>query len=275
MALARVRYWFCRYSIGEDTIGDNRRVYTDEEFALILRKAAELAQPTASSGHSSSGLTLDDMKAAAGQVGIDPALVERAARLVTAYATSRPSVLERLLGGRARYRGEAQFPIVLDEADVARLLSAIRIGVGQPGEAHASALGLTWRSSDDGGAVLSLSAQIEDGGTSVNAELDRRGSLAVVVGASGVAGVLTFLFGAAMLGEVAPGYELVGAGVGIAGVLAIARSYWTSSTRTARDRLSHVMDTVSRFLAQPTDTSADSPRELQAMNESDPAEDAS
>jgi hypothetical protein len=107
------------------------------------------------------------MKAAAAQVGIDPSLVERAARLVPANVTAAPSFMERLFGGRARYSGEARFPIVLDEAGVAQLLSAIRIGVGQPGEGHSSALGLTWRSSDLGGAVLSLTAETDHERTSV------------------------------------------------------------------------------------------------------------
>ena len=72
------------------------------------------------------------MKAAAAQVGIDPSLVEQAARLVAANVTTAPSFMERLFGGRARYRGEAHYPIVLDEAGVAafyegHLLSVLTI----------------------------------------------------------------------------------------------------------------------------------------------------
>jgi len=191
------------------------------------------------------------MKAAAAQVGVDPALVERAARLVTATATASPSFIERLFGGRARYSGEAHFPIDLDEAGVAQLMSAIRISVGQPGEGHSSALGLTWRSSDDGGAVLSLTAQTDHESTSVTAELDRRGTLAVVASMAGVGSVLAVLLGGSLANEFAPGFEPAGALLGLVGVLAVARSYWGSSTRTARDRLSHVMDSVSRFLTRP------------------------
>ena len=39
-------------------LSDNRRVYSDAEFALILRKATELAAPEESPGPASDGLTL-------------------------------------------------------------------------------------------------------------------------------------------------------------------------------------------------------------------------
>jgi hypothetical protein len=65
----------------------NQRVYSDEEFALILRKTAELASRAESPGSASTGLTLAEMKAAAGQVGFDPALVEQAARSPSRAAT--------------------------------------------------------------------------------------------------------------------------------------------------------------------------------------------
>jgi hypothetical protein len=65
-------------------MSDDQRVYSDEEFALVLRKATELASRAEPRTPSSAGLTLTEMKAAAAQVGLDPALVERAARLLAA-----------------------------------------------------------------------------------------------------------------------------------------------------------------------------------------------
>ena len=255
-------------------IADDRRVYTDEEFALILRQAAELAEPGSASSRSSAGLTLHEMKAAAAQAGIDPALVERAARQLASNATAAPSFLERMFGGRARYRGDARFPVALDEAGVARLMSAIRLGVGRPGEGHSSALGLTWHSSDDGGSVLSVTAQTDQESTSVTAELDRRGTLAVVASMTGIGGVMAGLFGGILAGELVPGFEAAGSLVGLGGVLAVARSYWEASTQTARDRLSHVMDSVSRFLTQPDNPTTVEERIAVESMESDPVPDA-
>jgi hypothetical protein len=216
-----------------------------------------LAQPAESASHSSGRLTLDEMKAAAAQVGVDPALVERAARLVAASAAAPPSSMERLIGGRARLSGEAHLPIVLDEAGLARLMSAIRITVGQPGEGHSSDLGLTWRSSDDGGAVLSLTAQPGRESTSVTAELDRRGTLAVVASAAGVGSVLAVLFGGSLASELAPGLGPAGALLGLGTTLAVARSYWASSSRAAQERLGRVMDSVSQFLTRRGGTNQD------------------
>ena len=48
-------------------MADAERIYSDDEFALILRKTAELASRVEPSGSSSGGLTLSEMKAAAAQ----------------------------------------------------------------------------------------------------------------------------------------------------------------------------------------------------------------
>ena len=64
-------------------MADDQRVYSDEEFALILRKAAELASRGESPAASQAGLTLTEMKSAAAQASLDPALVERAMRTPT------------------------------------------------------------------------------------------------------------------------------------------------------------------------------------------------
>ena len=55
-------------------MSDDKKTYTDEEFALVLQEAAELARK------SDGELSLDDMKAIAEEAGLDPALIERAAR---------------------------------------------------------------------------------------------------------------------------------------------------------------------------------------------------
>ncbi|NCG31574.1 MAG: hypothetical protein GWP44_01715 [Proteobacteria bacterium] len=59
------------------TISDRR--YSDEEFALVVRKASELQQP---GKEGTGGLTLADMKSVGQDVGIDAELIERAASLV-------------------------------------------------------------------------------------------------------------------------------------------------------------------------------------------------
>lgn len=232
---------------------NDRRVYSEEEFALILRKAAELAEPADPTSPSASGLSLAEMKAAAAQVGFDPALVERAARMLEADTTRAPSFGERLIGGPARHSAHAHFPVVLDEAGTAKLLGAIRVGVGRSGDGHSSTFGMTWRSAEDAGSVLGLTARADREGTSVTADLDRRKTLVEVGAVTAGAGLVAFFLGGTVANELAAGYGLAGALIGGGTVLSLARAYWTSSTRAARARLGTVMDSVSGFLSQAGD----------------------
>jgi hypothetical protein len=231
-------------------MSDDQRVYSDEEFALILRQVAELGSRAEPGGASSAGLTLTEMKAVAGQVGLDPALVERAARMLVAKVTASP--FERLIGGPLRHSHEVRFPIKLDETGTARLMSAVRISAGLAGHqdvGHSGSMGMTWH---DGGVpeALGITARLEDNDTVVSVALDRRGTLAVVAVPSAIAVFLTVLFAAFALYPEAPALGYGGFIAGIGSVLAVARGYWASSTRKARERISGVMDAIGQTLGQ-------------------------
>ena len=236
-------------------MSNHQRVYNDEEFALILRKAAELASRAESSTALSAGLTLTEMKAAAAQVGIDPSLVERAARLLGAGATE--SRLERIIGGPLRHDHEARFASTLDEKKAALLLSIVRIHAGHAGSrdaGHSSPMGMTWH---DGGEVeaLGVTARPVEEGTAVSVALDRRGTFVVVTFLSGFAIFGSVLFSVFALGPEAPALGLGGLVAGIGGTLAVARGYWASSTRRVRERISEVMDIIDQTITEP-DTQA-------------------
>ena len=231
---------------------DDRRVYSDAEFALILRKAAELATTRPETPAASpAGLTLAEMKSAAAQAGLDPALVERAARMVAATATE--SSLERLTGRPLRHSREARFPLELDEDGAALLLSAVRINAGLAGSrdvGHSSPMGMSWH---DGGELESLSVTARPGedGTAVSVALDRRGTLGVVAAGSGFATFFTVMFAVYGLYPEAPALGIGGFIAGMGGIVAVARGYWAASTRKVRERIDGVMDTVERPLSQP------------------------
>jgi hypothetical protein len=229
---------------------DDQRVYSDEEFALILRKATELASRAEPAATSSAGLTLAEMKAAAAQVGFDPGLVERAARLVIPKAPASP--LERLLGGPLRHDLSARFPVRLSDDRAALLLSSVRISGGVAGRqdaGHAGAMGMTWHDGGDPEALRVMARPGEDDAV-VSIVLDRRGTLGLVATASGVTVFLTVLFAGSVYPE-APVLAWGGAVAGIGGTLALARGYWASSTRKARERIGVVMDAITQALAQP------------------------
>jgi hypothetical protein len=229
-------------------MSDDQRVYSDEEFVLILRKAAELASQAESPSATSAGLTMAEMKSAATQAGLDPALVERAARLVAVGVTASP--IERLIGGPLRHHDEARFPIKLDENGAARLLSAVRIAASLAGSrdvGHSSSMGMTWH---DGGDMesLGITARPEEDGTTVSIAVDRRGTLGVVAMVSGITMFLVVLFAVFALYPDSPALGIGGFIAGVGGILAAARGYWASSTKKVRERISFVMDAIGQTL---------------------------
>ena len=74
------------------------------------------------------------------EVGIDPALIDRAARLIPRLRAE--SLFERLIGGPIKHRHEAQLPTRLTEARSTHLLSAVRAHVDKQGEGQADASGM-------------------------------------------------------------------------------------------------------------------------------------
>lgn len=228
-------------------MADNQRVYTDEEFARILRTAAELANRPDQPGPSSSGLTLSEMKSAAAQAGLDPALIERAARMTGARSTTSP--FARIIGGPLRHEHEAHFPVRLDEQRAERLLSAVRIAAAHVPSVtggHSSALGMAWQASS-GGDVISVVARPDDDGTSVSIVVDRRGTFAIVGLVSAVA------IGFALLAAVGFYHEYPALSpwflpAGAVAALGLARRFWASSTRKVHERIGAFMDAVGRAL---------------------------
>ncbi len=236
---------------------DDQRVYSDEEFALILRQASEMASRSQGPGPTSTGLTLTEMKAAAAQAGIDPSLVERAARVLASKTSASP--FDRLIGGPVRHAHEAHFPVKLDENTAARLLSAVRITAIQAGSrdtGHSSSIGMTWH---DGGELeaLSVTARPEGDGTSVSVALARQGTLGIVATFSGIATLMVLLFASAALYPEGGAGLAVGGGIaGIGGIVAAARGYWAASTRSVQRRIGEVMDAIGQTLAHPESQSA-------------------
>jgi len=227
---------------------DDGRVYSDEEFALILRKAAELSSRSDQPGFSPEGLTLAEMKSAAAQAGLDPALVEQAARTLAMRTTATP--FERLIGGPLRHEHDVHFRVKLDEDRAARVLSAVRLSAhfhsSNPG--HSGALGLMWKASGDGN-VLSIVARPDTDGTSVSVVIDRRGTF-VLTGLLSAIAVFGALVVATGVASVAPALAPVAGLTGIGCAFAFARRFWSASSRKARERIGSIIDTIGRTLGQ-------------------------
>jgi hypothetical protein len=228
-------------------VANDQRIYTDEEFALILRTASEMANTADGPTSRTDGLTLHDMKSAAAQAGFDPALVERAARQLA--ASTPASLVERLLGGSLQHRQTIPLALTLDDETAAQLLSIVRLSAvpfrsTEPG--HGSALGVQWDASGDGD-VFSVLARPSAHGTSLSVAVDRRGTLALT-GVVSLLAAIAALLAAGTIGDVSTALGIGAAIAGVGGTLATARAFWKSSTKKTREHMSAFLETVSQTL---------------------------
>jgi hypothetical protein len=131
----------------------SERRYSDDEVALILRKATETAASTAP-GRDADGLTLEDLKGIGREVGIDAAAIEAAARHV---AVSRVQATGGFFGVSATPRYEATVSGEIPLEKLSEAVAAVRRAMGRQGVARAEFGGLEWQARDMfGGRYVSL-----------------------------------------------------------------------------------------------------------------------
>lgn len=208
-----------------------------------------MARSTSGGSDPATGVSLQEMMAVAAEVGLDPALVERAARQLPAHSTVSP--MERVMGGPMKHRFDVHFATQLTESTAARLLSAVRAAVEQQGEGEAGPSGVSWHSVDKGSQIF-LTANAEGEGTRFRLIVDRSGPFVTTVvssllGALGVAAMSVVGFEIIELGSVPLGLALMGGGM--AGALALGRTVWVSTTHRCREKADALVEAVSRSLA--------------------------
>jgi hypothetical protein len=217
---------------------DKPRRYSDEEFARILHKALEL-QGAREPGRHTDGLTLAEMQAAAGDVGIDPALVARAADLLPDQAGARA----RILGGPTRYRLSASAPVGAGPDDLARVVDGIRGELGIPGQVRSELQSVTWKSEGEP-SEFHVTLTPADGRTEVRVSVNRDAAFILTYFLSVSAGLVSAGVTGAILDPptLAGGALLLGSGVG--GGFAVARLLWARSSRVISDRARRVVDLI-------------------------------
>ena len=150
------------------------------------------------------------------------------------------SLLERALGGPVNHRETIHLTTKLSEKNSTRLLAAIRAAAEVPGEGRADASGFFWHGWYRGNR-LSVTGHEDSQGTRVQVLLDRKAPLTLTLIWSQFAILMSFWM---LLPEIDsyPDF-LVPAAIAI-GVVAAARAYWKSSTRSIRERITAVLDAV-------------------------------
>lgn len=130
------------------------RRYDEKEVGAILQKAAEIQAGLTPEG-ASEGLTLTDLQKVAAEVGIDPAVVERAARDVR---TGPPERLAR--GGANTVLLDRTVEGVVTEEVWDEMVTRLRRHVGKPGRINAHGHTYEWWGGwDTGGLMLTTTTR--------------------------------------------------------------------------------------------------------------------
>ncbi len=226
--------------------GDRR--FSEDQFALILRKAAELQERDPRSPVSR-GMTFQDIEQIAAEAGIDPRYVRDAVSLLDAR---QPGLAAALLGGPVRQRYESTVDGSIPPEDLNKLLDVIRQVTGKPGEVKHVLNDLEW-SSGSGATSVHVNVANRDGRTSVQVFGDRMELALVQYIVLGLAGVLTSVGVVGAMGTPL-GLDLALVGAGVAATWGGIRALWKVTSRKGRRQLEELVGRLSdeaRRLARP------------------------
>jgi len=232
-------------------VTDPERRYTDEQVALILRRAARLdAGPDVP--EAGEGLTLPEIERIAREVGIAPDLVMRAAAAVDAGASGGAAA--RFFGGPEKFEAQYEARGELTRERYGDVVEAIRRVMGKSGAVSEVLDGLEWKSVGETTQVTVL-VRPAAGRTRVQILADRGGSALLAFLFPGMGA----LIGGAIAGAVIdPG---VSQGIAIMGTaaaagLATGRTIWAAATRRFRRKFAALVDAVTTQVEQcrPTQT---------------------
>ena len=232
------------------------RRYTDNEVALILRRAVELGGETGPPRPE--GLSLAEIQQVAREVGIDPVTVVRAA---TALPTRKRDRLAAILGGPMHYRLDATTPRRASDADLGRILQSIRRAAGRQGRATQVLDSVEWRTSGEReGSQLFVTVTTGDDGTTIEVTGDRQSTAVLLYLLSGMPAMIVSLIVGVNLEA---GWAAVGAIAGIVGgVLLLSRTIFSRTGQAFARKLESIRDAAVQAVERTTaEDSAPGPRE--------------
>jgi hypothetical protein len=221
--------------------------FTEEQFALVLRKALELQDRPGAAGRRHGGLTLAEMQAIAGEVGVDPELVARAATLVP-HARGR-TVAERILGGSTRAHLEYRCTATLAAEEMGSVVDRVRRVLDHQGKVTQVLDGVTWETVGEPSQLYVTLRPLEKG-TDVQIRADRGAAFIMTWFLT-----LTFflILAGATGGAVDPQSILEGMmlfGTFVAGALGTSRMIWARNSRIFEAKLQALLEAVSHEMEE-------------------------
>ena len=222
----------------------NSSRFSEQEMALILKRAAELQEGADGRG---TPRTLAEINEIAAEVGIDRSFVAEAVAEL-----QRPTVRPGWLGAPTRFHAEQSVPSKLNPDKLSELLDQARAELGLHGEVHQVFDGVEWRGrSALGVAILTLGPRGDRTRIALTTErLDQ----AVVIGiSSGVIGLLAALGGVAIAINVTDNALLASAMVAasaIGGTVVSARVLWHTIAERWRNKTRSVVNGLAERAVQ-------------------------
>lgn len=208
---------------------------------MILRRAFELQERPSGVG-TGEGLTLREIQAVAREVGLDPALVERAASVLP---TAGEGLAARVFGGPDAYQLEYSAGGEVPKEDFGKLVDAIRRATGHQGEATEVLGSLEWKTVGQVSQVH-VTVSRREGQTHVRVIADRGGAAFLTYFVSTVGWLIGMgISGAVLEPSTAPAViSLVAAAAG--GAFVTGRTLWKTTTSRFRLQLSNLMGGLTR-----------------------------
>jgi hypothetical protein len=210
--------------------------FDEKEFALILRRAAELQERDATHAPRS-GMTLREIETIAAEAGIDPRHVRLAVQNLSSH---EPTLWRKVAGPPASIHAQRTVAGEFDADALASLVDAAQAELGRPGTARDVLGGLEWMAKDSFGPVH-VTARPRGGETRIQVSTDRKETAAVLLSLLPIAGMI----GGGVAGSVlVPVPEIVAAGMGLVAGVGAARVIWQTVVDRWQRRVRVILDRV-------------------------------
>jgi hypothetical protein len=215
------------------------RRFSEDDFAAVLQKATELqsrALVRTDSADAEAGMSLEEVKAIAAEVGINPDLVERAAGLIEQDRAGAKGALAANYLLSDAVPGDA-----LGDEDRVRILQAIQDAAQHHGKVELGGPGLEWNSARGEPTQINVSVQSLDGKNHVRVSVDRSGSAVLTHVFPTLGGFFTAMItGAILEPESAIAIVSLIAG-GVTAGFTVARTIWTVNSRKLRAKTMRIL----------------------------------
>lgn len=225
----------------EVELSEQDRRYSDSEFALILRRAFELQERQAG-GEPGDGLTLKEIRAVAAEMGLDPAVIERAA---ASMLSVEESTAAKVLGGPSLYQMEYTATGEISREGLTRVVHAVRRVTGNQGKVTEVLGSLEWESVGET-SQIHVTVTPRDGQTTLRVLANRRATGVILYMVPGTVGLLSIgIIGGIIEPTTFAGVASIVAGC-LGGAFLTSRTIFKTTAGRFQSKLRDLMSATSR-----------------------------